>query len=132
LDSHMEKQRKDSNMTLEDCRELEEGLACVREHGYVHTLHFCAHGWLCKETNKVYGPQELVMDFCHRFQWSGGKHRVSVLYAVRAQDGTKGIIMDTCTTYGNAQFGEYLLQMKLRQSPGAWDQVSEPKSRKTA
>ncbi|MFB9864586.1 hypothetical protein [Rufibacter immobilis] len=55
------------------------------------------------------------MEHCQRFQQCGGAFHVAVLYTVVAPDGTKGIILDNCTTYGNALFGEYLVKLKLHQ-----------------
>ncbi|WP_157593170.1 hypothetical protein [Rufibacter tibetensis] len=55
------------------------------------------------------------MENCLRFQKWKGAHKVAVLYLVSAPDGTKGYIIDCCSTYGNALFGEYLLRMKLNQ-----------------
>ncbi|GGK86690.1 hypothetical protein ACD591_18240 [Rufibacter glacialis] len=102
-------------MELEEFNDLEEALAFLQSQGYTHTFHCDQNGWKCKETGQVYAPDQVALERCHRFQRWRRAHKVAVLYQVSVQDGTKGVIIDCCSTYGNALAGEYLLQMKLRQ-----------------
>ncbi|KAA3436887.1 hypothetical protein [Rufibacter hautae] len=102
-------------MRLEEFTDMKEGLAYLNQQGYIHTFQYCPEGWLCPETRQAFAPEEMQVEACHRFQHYGGARSVAVLYAVQARNGLKGIIIDNCSTYGNAQFGEFLVRMKLHQ-----------------
>ncbi|WP_205499912.1 hypothetical protein [Rufibacter psychrotolerans] len=102
-------------MQVERFSDLEEALAYYRQQGFVHVFECCAQGWQCRELDQVFCPEAVQIDTCQRFQRCGGTHKVAVLYTVVAPGGTKGIILDNCSTYGDVLFGEYLVRMKLRQ-----------------
>ncbi|WP_210486066.1 hypothetical protein [Rufibacter aurantiacus] len=107
-------------MRLEEFKDMKEGLAYLNQQGYSHNFQYSPQGWLCAETQEVFAPEEVQVDAYHRFQQFRGAHSVAVLYAVQTKNGLKGFIIDNCSTYDNAQFGEFLVRMKLNQiQPGS-------------
>ncbi|WP_207431939.1 hypothetical protein [Sabulibacter ruber] len=101
-------------MQLEQFTDIKEAVAYLRQQGYEHVFECCPQGWRQRKTGLVFCPEKMQMENCQRFQKCGGVHNVTVLYMVLAPDGSKGVIIDDCTTYGDALFGEYLVRMKLR------------------
>jgi hypothetical protein len=102
-------------MGLDKFNDLEEALSYLGQQGYSHTFTCCPQGWQCQQTKEIFSPEELQVEKSHRFKKHKGAHKVAVLYAVSAPNGTKGIILDNFTTYSNALFGEFLVRMKLHQ-----------------
>ncbi|WP_181304024.1 hypothetical protein [Rufibacter sp. XAAS-G3-1] len=102
---------------MDQFNDLEEALTYLGKQGYSHSFTCCPQGWQCKETKEIFSPDELRVEKCHRFHQSRGAHKVAVLYVVAAPNGTKGLIIDNFSTYGNALFGEFLVRMKLYQIP---------------
>ncbi|MBC3541032.1 hypothetical protein ACFSC6_17100 [Rufibacter sediminis] len=111
-------------MELEQFTDVEEALEYLKQQGYTHTFSCCPEGWHCGETKEIFWPEEMQVVACHRFQKRRGTHTVSMLYVVDAPNGSKGIILDNCSTYGNARFGEFLVRMKLNKiQPGSRPEV---------
>ncbi|MFC6999030.1 hypothetical protein [Rufibacter roseus] len=102
-------------MKLEQFSDLDEALAYLRQHHYLYSFKCSKRGWRCIQTNDTFFPEELSIDACHRFRQCGGAHTVAVLYAVSTPCGKRGLILDNCSTYGNPQFGDFLVRMKLQQ-----------------
>ncbi|RNI21838.1 hypothetical protein [Rufibacter latericius] len=103
-------------MGLEQFKDLKEALTFLQEQGYSQSFSCCPEGWQSPETKEVFSPEDLQVEMCQRFQVYLGAHHLAVLYVVKAPNGTKGVIIDNCTTYGDALFGEFLLRMKLHKT----------------
>ena len=50
--------------------------------------------FVCAETNKSYQPDELVIVNTYRFEGESDPGDMTILYAIEAEDGSKGLCMD--------------------------------------
>ena len=68
-----------------------------------------------KQTNEIFQPSELVIEIFYRFEGNSNPDDMAVMYAILANTGTKGIIIDAYGTYENNELGDFLRSVKVKE-----------------
>lgn len=101
---------KDTYMTP-----LVQILLQLRERGYICDFELTAAGLFCKKCNDVFMPGDLIIEKVYRFEGDSNPDDMAVLFGVRANNGTKGVIIDAYGTYDNEQLGNFLRKVKIEE-----------------
>lgn len=92
---------------------LVDGLAKLREDGYVRDFNQLENELECKELNRTYKPQDFTIVKTYRFEGMSSTGDNSVLYAIEANDGEKGVMVDAYGVYANAISPEMIQKFKV-------------------
>lgn len=67
------------------------------------------------QSGEKYKPSQLKLVKEFRFEGESDPGDMSILYAVEAEDGTKGTVVDSYGTYADSELGEFLKQIGRRE-----------------
>ncbi len=65
---------------------------------------------------KAYSARELTIVEHHRFEGSSDPEDMSVVYALEATDGTKGVLVDAYGVYANPDLSAFLKGVRMREN----------------
>lgn len=92
-----------------------EATRALREKGFNHTLELQDNNALyCPEKDQKYSADELEILEFHRFEGDTNPSDMSVIFAIEAQDGTKGTIITPFGVYADRDLMEFLDQIPIR------------------
>lgn len=85
-----------------------EAIAALKRRGFTENFELAAGGLRALGTGRVYEPQALHIVEHHRFEGQTDPDDMSVLYAIAAEDGTRGLIADAFGPYADPELGRVL------------------------
>lgn len=88
-----------------------EAIAALKRRGFTENFVLAADGLRALSSGRVYGPEALHIVEYHRFEGETDPDDMSVLYAIAAQDGTRGLIADAFGPYANPELGRILRRL---------------------
>lgn len=94
----------------------------LRRQGYTASFEPCAHGLRAAGREKVYRADELSILESHRFEGVSDPDDLSVVYAIEAADGTRGVLVDAFGAYADPEIARALRDIHVRSAgppPGA-------------
>jgi hypothetical protein len=93
--------------TLVDC------LNILRKRGFTKEFKLELHG-LCAidEEHHRYGPADMKIVEHFRFEGDSDPADMTVVYALEANDGVKGTVIDAFGTYSNPKLSEFLRKVE--------------------
>ncbi|MBN9296035.1 MAG: hypothetical protein J0I41_03440 [Filimonas sp.] len=100
---------------------LTEVLNTLKERGIEQEFAWAEDG-LKSEENKVYKPEELLLIRVYRFEENTNPSDMSILYVLKAKDGTLGYSLNAYGVYSN-QDAEYDNFMRLVPEAGNDEQL---------
>jgi len=65
---------------------------------------------------KTYQPAELTIVEHHRFEGASDPDEMSVVYAMEAGDGTRGVLVDAYGVYSNPDLSAFLKDVRMREN----------------
>lgn len=86
---------------------LSEAMDKFRNSGFDNDFEMNDNKLISTQTKKSYEPEELTIKQTLRFEGESDPADMSILYAIEADDGTKGLLIDAFGTYA-AQDGKSL------------------------
>lgn len=96
--------------------------------GYTHSFRYGEGHLLCVESERRYTPEQLQIDAYFRFEGPSNPDDESILIAVRAGDGTRGIFMDAFGPQADPHVAEFCTQMRdAREQAGIMESVPAAK-----
>ena len=87
---------------------LSHAINALTVKGFTHSFEVTEGGRECTSLGKHYGPDELTIVGKHRFEGPSATDDNSVLYALEAKDGTKGLIVDAYGVYADPDKSKFL------------------------
>lgn len=87
---------------------LSQVIPALREKGYINDFELIEGGMISKQTNEIFQPTDLTIERVYRFEGDSNPDDMAVLYGVKANNGTMGIIIDAYGTYDNDELGDFL------------------------
>jgi hypothetical protein len=91
-----------------EMKTITEVMARLREKHYIHDFEVSHNRLICKETGECFDAHEITVDKTFRFEGDSNPDDMSVLFAITAKSGTKGILIDAYGTYASADVSEFL------------------------
>lgn len=80
---------------------LSQAMDAARKEGFTRDFEMHKEGFVCKETNEVFQPEDLVILKTYRFEGISDPADMAILYAMEAKSGTKGLFIDAYGTYAS-------------------------------
>jgi hypothetical protein len=92
---------------------LTEAIADLRKRGYTYDFNLHPEWIECPPLNLQLRPSEFHVDEVYRFEGMTNPDDSSVLYAVQAPTGIKGILVDAYGTYSEAISPEMVKHLRI-------------------
>ncbi|WKN33826.1 hypothetical protein PZB74_10875 [Porifericola rhodea] len=103
-------------MNTQDMKEYMSPLTAkindLSKKGFVTQFKFENGALKDRTSDKNYQAQELAIIEEYRFEGESNPDDMSILYALEAKDGTKGIVVDAYGTYSDEDLGEFMKRVK--------------------
>lgn len=91
----------------------------LREEGYEHDFNQHENHLECKKLAKNFQPENFTITHTYRFEGMSSAGDNSVLYAIEANDGTKGMLVDAYGVYADALSPEMIEKFRVEyKKPG--------------
>lgn len=97
---------KDGRYTVDRVVEL------LNELGYRRNLVLKDQTMICTESEESFFPEDLSLVGSFRFESFSDPEDISIIYAVQANNGSRGVIVDAFGTYADPEIGMYLQHVR--------------------
>jgi hypothetical protein len=94
----------------------------LRDRGYTASFEPSTHGLRVAGRAKIYPAGELTIRESYRFEGASDPDDLSVVYAIEASDGTRGVLVDAFGPYADPAIARVLRDVHVRRAdplPGA-------------
>lgn len=105
----------DQNKGQEHMFTLSQTINHLRDKGYTNDFQMTDLGMAIKETHEVFKPEELTIERVYRFEGESNPDDMSVIYLMKAANGTKGLFVDAYgaySSYDGIDLMEFLKKVK--------------------
>ncbi len=93
---------------------LVEATEALKKRGFNHSYELKGEQLHCFDNDKLYNGDQLEIVEYHRFEGMTNPAAASVVFAIVADDGTKGTIISTYGAYMDAKLAEFLDKIKIQ------------------
>lgn len=90
--------------------------AKLQERGFINDFTFKDGRLKCRQTGIYYPAEDLRIVEYHRFEGASNPSDMSIIFALAADDGTKGLITSSFGTYANMDLISFLDQVKVKEN----------------
>lgn len=95
-------------MKNDEMKTITEVIARLREKHYIHDFEVSHSKLMCKETGECFGADDVKIDKTFRFEGDSNPDDMSVLFAISANSGTRGILIDAYGVYSNTDVSDFI------------------------
>ena len=106
-------QKKEKTMPAYDT--VTEALKDLKARGFTTDFNIAFDKLQCSRTRRCLSPEEFEIVEHHRFEGASDPDDLSVLYAIEANDGTRGAVADAFGPYADPDLGAFLKTVKMRE-----------------
>ena len=92
---------------------LTDGIAELREKGFTYDFNQQSDHLECKELDRKFAPETFTITHVYRFEGMSSTDDNSVLYAIEAEDGTKGLLVDAYGVYADSLTPEMIEKFRV-------------------
>ena len=92
---------------------LTEAMKDLKEKGFTHDFNQQGAHLECKALSKNYQPETFTITHTYRFEGMSSAGDNSVLYAIEAEDGTKGQLVDAYGVYADSLTPEMIEKFRV-------------------
>ena len=92
---------------------LSKGIEELNKRGYTLDFNLLKDCIECKSEKLTYKPSEFHIDEFHRFEGMTNPDDMSILYAITADDGKKGTMVDAYGAYSDPLTTEMVQKMRI-------------------
>ncbi|GAA5038348.1 hypothetical protein GCM10011506_34630 [Marivirga lumbricoides] len=108
--SDLDKNSKSGLASMSKMKTITQRLEELKSEGYTEDFEF-VNGKLTSDNSKFSAGQvEIVNEF--RFEGASNPDDLSILYQIKAEDGTKGTIVDGYGPSANAELAQFLMEVE--------------------
>ncbi len=94
-------------------RDLTSRMNYATKEGYTQNFQVVEAGLRCVESDKIYGPDDLLIVKFYRYEGISDPEDNSILYVIETRDGTKGMLVDAYGAYSDPQVEEFMKDVRL-------------------
>ncbi len=98
---------------------MTEALTQLQRKGFTDGFKLENKKLKCLESGNTYTPDDLNIVEYHRFEGESNPSDMSVVFAVKCKDGTKGTIISSYGTYANMPLITFMDKVKIHDRPNA-------------
>ena len=102
-------------MTAKGYKSMIEALEDLKKRGFTANFEFLNNVFRAVDSGKTFQADALTIVEHHRFEGASDPDDMSVVYAIEAADGTRGILVDAFGVYANPDLGAFLKNMRMRE-----------------
>ena len=92
---------------------MSEAVSDLKQRGFTANFEFLNKTFRAVESGKTFGAGDVKIVEHHRFEGASDPDDLSILYAIEANDGTRGTIADAFGPYANPDLGAFLKNVKM-------------------
>lgn len=100
------------NKSVPDLKSLQACLAKMSATGFTEDFKATDDGLISLRTDKVYSPEEVKIVNFYRFEGASDPDDTSILYAIEANDGVKGTLVDAYGAYASPEVNQFILAVE--------------------
>lgn len=92
-----------------------DALEQLKKQGYTNGFQYTERGMSSRDTNEIFGPEDLTIERVYRFEGESNPDDMAVLYKIRAASGTLGYFSDAYGAYGSydaQELAEFLKKVR--------------------
>ena len=93
---------------------LVEATTELKKRGFTKSYEMRNGKLYCFENESTYNADQLRIVEYHRFEGASNPASTSVIFALEAEDGSKGVIISTYGAYMDAGLATFLDEVKIR------------------
>jgi hypothetical protein len=101
--------------TVKTYKTMSEAVEGLRQRGFTANFEFLNNTFRAVDGGKIFAPDELTIVEHHRFEGASDPDDLSVVYAIEANDGTRGTVSDAFGPYANPDLGAFLRTVTIRE-----------------
>ena len=102
-------------MTAKGYETMTEAIQDLKRRGFTSNFEFLNNAFRAMDSGKTFKADDLTIVEHHRFEGVSDPDDMSVVYAIEAADGTRGILVDAFGVYANPDLGAFLKNVKMRE-----------------
>ncbi|MCI0559376.1 MAG: hypothetical protein MN733_12850 [Nitrososphaera sp.] len=102
-------------MTAKGYKSMTEALEDLKKRGFAANFELLNNVFRAVDSGKTFQADDLTIVEHHRFEGASDPDDMSVVYAIEAGDGTRGILVDAFGVYANPDLGAFLQNVKMRE-----------------
>lgn len=99
---------------------LTDALDGLRQRGFVTSFDVVDGRLKSQQTGRLYSPEVIRVVEHHRYEGASNPDDMSVVYAIEAIGGERGVVVDAFGTYGNPVLGELLRRARTDDHRGGY------------
>lgn len=84
----------------------------LRNEGYATEFEVKEDRLKADDSDEGYKPDDVVIKHHYRFEGESNPSDMSILYAVKTSDGTKGMVVNAYGAYGTESVADFMQQCK--------------------
>ena len=92
---------------------LSQATTALLGQGYKNNFKLVGEQLMCIENEKMYNPYDMEIIAQHRFEGITNPADMSIVFAVKCTDGTKGSIISSYGTYSDEKLDEFMKRVKV-------------------
>lgn len=94
---------------------MTEALEDLKKRGFTANFELLNNVFRAVDSGKTFQAGDLTIVEHHRFEGASDPDDMSVVYAIEASDGMRGILVDAFGVYANPDLGAFLQNVKMRE-----------------
>ena len=102
-------------MKVKPYKTMTEALEDLKQRGFTANFELLNNVFRAVDSGKTFKADDLMIVEHHRFEGASDPDDMSVVYAIEASDGTRGILIDAFGVYANLDLGAFLQNVKMRE-----------------
>jgi len=102
-------------VTAKGYETMTEAIQDLTRRGFTSNFEFLNNAFRAMDSGKTFKADDLTIVEHHRFEGVSDPDDMSVVYAIEASDGTRGILVDAFGVYANPDLGAFLKNVKMRE-----------------
>ncbi|MDX2002137.1 MAG: phosphoribosylpyrophosphate synthetase [Chitinophagales bacterium] len=91
---------------------LSQAVEDLKARGFTHEFSYSDNCLTCNTLAKTFGAGELKIKEFHRFEGPSSEDDSSVVYAIEASSGEKGMLIDAFGTYADPDKTAFILKLQ--------------------
>ncbi len=95
-----------------ELKTLASCMAALQKQGFTANFMVNETGLYDIETNQVYQPGQIRIPSFYRFEGESDPADSSILYAIEADDGTRGLLSDSYGPYSDPEVGKFIAEVQ--------------------
>lgn len=97
-----------------DRNSLVEVLEYLREKQFIYDFNIQDNLLLCNETDEIFKAEEVIIEKIYRFKGVESTDENSVLYAITANSGTQGVLIEAYNTQVSSELSEFTKNVPVK------------------